>query len=341
MGAEPAEIEHEQLQLPGHQLRAARQARNIDIDEIARWLKLDEKLILAIENNDDSILPEPVFTAGYIRSYARIVELSPDQLVSAYMQAHKSEGANLDKHEEPMPGKQGKVPDSLPKRFSIAGNGHAANIKWFALASIAIVLVGGVSWMSLLFFGSSDEAELASNEIQSLDMVVQKSERDVATAEFPISESQQAPSGGTAISKPKEKQEEQQDNKAVKRITVPLPLHKKERSDPGYVATIGEDGLPIVPSHALTSISVKFKSDSWIDIRDATGKALIRSLGVAGANKKVEGVAPFQVLIGYGPGVEMKYDGRPFDFTKFQGKQEVARFTLRPPVKQNKNTDQN
>ena len=76
------------------------------------------------------------------------------------------------------------------------------------------------------------------------------------------------------------------------------------------------------------NISLHFTADSWVDIRDATGKPLIRSLGVAGVTKEVVGVAPFQVLLGYGPGVQITYNGEPYDFQKFQGRQEVARFTI-------------
>jgi hypothetical protein len=36
------------------------------------------------------------------------------------------------------------------------------------------------------------------------------------------------------------------------------------------------------------------------------------------------------VLIGYGPGVELTYNGKPYDFSQHQGKQEVARFTIKP-----------
>ncbi|KPJ90276.1 MAG: hypothetical protein AMJ53_14105, partial [Gammaproteobacteria bacterium SG8_11] len=120
------------------------------------------------------------------------------------------------------------------------------------------------------------------------------------------------------------------DEPQPKRITVPLPLRKLERSDPGVVVVLGEEELTSMSNLPKENIEVRFTADSWVDIRDATGKRLIRSLGVAGATKEVQGVAPFQVLIGYGPGVELTYNGEPYDFSKHQGKQEVARFTLNP-----------
>jgi hypothetical protein len=113
-----------------------------------------------------------------------------------------------------------------------------------------------------------------------------------------------------------------------------LELKKLERSDPGVVTTLDEQGLSTYANLPKENIEVRFTADSWVEVRDATGRRLIRSLGLAGATKEVKGVAPFQVLIGYGPGVELDYNGEPFDFSKYQGRQEVARFTLETPEKQ-------
>ena len=67
-----AEHEIEDL-TAGQRLKAAREAHQLDRNEIARWLKLDEKFIKAIEEDDEEHLPQPVFIAGYIRSYAKLV----------------------------------------------------------------------------------------------------------------------------------------------------------------------------------------------------------------------------------------------------------------------------
>jgi len=87
--------------------------------------------------------------------------------------------------------------------------------------------------------------------------------------------------------------------------------------------------VSLIPERTVSTLVINFSADSWVDIRDATGERLIRRLGLAGMSKGVSGVAPFQVLIGYGPGVSITYNGKPYSFANYQGKR-VARFIIAP-----------
>jgi cytoskeleton protein RodZ len=326
MGAESAEMEvdTEQSMSLGKRLKAAREAHDIEINDIARWLKLDQKLIHALENDDEAQLPSPVFTAGYIRSYARLVELPADELVADYMQAHEPPAPAVNKPEEPLAGRHAKVEESLPKSFSVASGSSARGLKWIALAAVAVAVVGGAGWYSVQFFSTQSEKPSADDNRDVVTQPQTGQSMQSANLNEPLEQdkpAQEPAAGQAAVDKP-----------APERVTVPLPLNKRERSDPGFVAQMHENGGAAQPQ--LSRISLEFVEDSWIDIRDATGERLIRRMGLAGSSKQVEGVAPFQVLIGYGPGVKMQYNGEPFDFSKYQGKQEVARFTLQKPENQ-------
>lgn len=68
----------------GAQLRMARTRRNLQVEQVAKELHLDARIINAIENDDRTVLPEPIFVQGYLRAYARLVGLSGDELVSRY-----------------------------------------------------------------------------------------------------------------------------------------------------------------------------------------------------------------------------------------------------------------
>jgi cytoskeleton protein RodZ len=68
----------------GALLRTARTQRNLQIEQVAKELHLEARVITAIENDDQSALPEPIFVQGYLRAYARLVGLSGDELVSRY-----------------------------------------------------------------------------------------------------------------------------------------------------------------------------------------------------------------------------------------------------------------
>ncbi len=74
----------------GAQLAAARKARKLDVDRVARELNLNVAVITALENDDGAALPAPIFVKGYLRSYARLVGLPEEELVRSYaQQAHE------------------------------------------------------------------------------------------------------------------------------------------------------------------------------------------------------------------------------------------------------------
>jgi cytoskeleton protein RodZ len=68
----------------GARLAAAREARKLDIGRVARELKLDVAVIEALENDDSTALPAPIFVKGYLRSYARLVGLPEEELLRIF-----------------------------------------------------------------------------------------------------------------------------------------------------------------------------------------------------------------------------------------------------------------
>ena len=71
---------------PGGVLRAEREALGVTIREVAETLNLSMSTIEAIETNDYERLPGPVFARGYVRAYARLLNLAPESLVARYPQ---------------------------------------------------------------------------------------------------------------------------------------------------------------------------------------------------------------------------------------------------------------
>ena len=69
---------------PGDALREAREALDVSTREVADALNLPMSVIEALEANDYERLPQPVFTRGYLRSYARLLELDPAAIVARY-----------------------------------------------------------------------------------------------------------------------------------------------------------------------------------------------------------------------------------------------------------------
>lgn len=69
---------------PGARLRIAREERGYTIPQVASYLHLTSQLIRDIENDDYSRAPQAVFMRGYLRSYSKVVDLSGDEIVTAF-----------------------------------------------------------------------------------------------------------------------------------------------------------------------------------------------------------------------------------------------------------------
>jgi cytoskeleton protein RodZ len=73
---------------PGRALHDARRARKLEIVRIANELRLPPATIDALERDDFEHLPSPVFVSGYIRTYARLLELDPEPLIARFRELH-------------------------------------------------------------------------------------------------------------------------------------------------------------------------------------------------------------------------------------------------------------
>jgi cytoskeleton protein RodZ len=70
----------------GSRLQAAREALNLDTKEAARQLRLNEKVILMLEENQCASHIPTTFLRGYIRSYAKYLQI-PEQEAQAALDA--------------------------------------------------------------------------------------------------------------------------------------------------------------------------------------------------------------------------------------------------------------
>lgn len=69
---------------PGQKLKQAREKAGLTEAEIAERLFLHEGFVKHLEADNFDKLPGPTFVKGYIKSYCRLVNLSPDPLIALY-----------------------------------------------------------------------------------------------------------------------------------------------------------------------------------------------------------------------------------------------------------------
>jgi cytoskeleton protein RodZ len=77
---------------PGARLRAAREARQLGIQQVTDLLHIEPRLIAAMEAEDFAAFDAPVYARGFLRKYAAFLEVPGDEIVAAYERLHSGPG---------------------------------------------------------------------------------------------------------------------------------------------------------------------------------------------------------------------------------------------------------
>ena len=72
------------LASPGALVKSARENRGLSIEEAADRLRLNEALVLAMEEDRFGLLGAPVFARGHLRNYAALVGAQEREVMEAF-----------------------------------------------------------------------------------------------------------------------------------------------------------------------------------------------------------------------------------------------------------------
>ena len=74
----------------GESLRKERELRGITLEDISAQTKVNIRFLEAIEHDDLSALPAKAFAKGFLRSYARVVGLDEDLVLTNFEYCHQA-----------------------------------------------------------------------------------------------------------------------------------------------------------------------------------------------------------------------------------------------------------
>ena len=80
------------------------------------------------------------------------------------------------------------------------------------------------------------------------------------------------------------------------------------------------------PGPGQVSLQLRFSADSWVEIFDGSGKAVLYDLGKAGSERTITATAPLSVMLGNAPAVAIAVNGRALPPPPAQD--SVARFSI-------------
>jgi cytoskeleton protein RodZ len=126
--------------LPGEVLAARRNELRLTLEEVSQRLKLAPRQILALEANDFASLPGLASARGFVRSYAKLLELDPEPLLEM-VTAETNPAADPVVLRRPLPSR------GFPGRRYAAPSGHRRGSRSLSgIALLILVFVGALGY---------------------------------------------------------------------------------------------------------------------------------------------------------------------------------------------------
>lgn len=305
-------------------LREARERLGLSVEDVVHRIKFAPRQIAALEADDFAQLPEIAFVRGFVRSYARLLQLDPAPLLAALPHAPAESVLAAEKALTEVP-------------FPNAYSARKPNIIWLAAALVvALALV-----LFMLLHGNESNApvtpvepqvqvetlELPSMEVlpDSAALPASPSGVSAVPSQLPV-----APAGSPAVRNPPEA-------KASVELSAPKvrnPLEVKPsvelsapslRIDPLAAKPVQKE-RSVLPQ-AVGAIHMTFDDDSWVEVTDSDGKKLMSQINPRGSEQNLDGKPPFTLVIGRSAAVRLYYKGKQIDLAPHT-KVSTARLTL-------------
>lgn len=319
---------------PGERLKNARLAREIDLPKIAERLHLTVDMVEAIECDDYSELPARVFVRGYIRNYARLVELPIDSIISQFDQLWPEDESQVKVHTAP----------SLPTD-SRPANRLAGSVTWVLLiVGIGLFLM----WWQGYLGRFTDDPPSTSAQLDAAGpslLAEQDGAEDNSLSLPPPLAADDAPppvlipapvQGSGTLRLPAQPPAPVGPAPAPQVVASapeppPVPLAQPAptvlQSSSGSTATetsvAAAASRPVVESPgdpapvAASGVQIQFKQDCWVDIRDSSGSYRLFGTKRKGMTRVLGGTPPYKMTLGNVAGIAITVDGKPFDLGPF------------------------
>ena len=304
----------------GGQLRKAREAASLSVDDIASDLRIHVNYIEALEKNNFEILNGPTYVKGYIRNYARLLEIDADPLIKAYQSSVGEEQVQVWNGST-----QPQFKRSTHRKGMLTGSVIVA-LALLVLFGIWLLKSGYLDRYQVDAIQAESAADEAPPELSDSPEAVaaDNAAQEVAPKSdgLTIKEQVQALNPQAAISSETSAEETPPASKE------PTESTQTESSTENAIL-LGEDDFITAPGgEGSDEIIITLSDECWVEIKDATSYQLIHGLLKAGDIKVVLGTAPFQVFLGNAKAVQMDFNGVDYDIAAKTRRNGTARFAL-------------
>lgn len=298
----------------GTLLKNKRESLGMTQKQVADRLRLRVSVIEDIENNRFESQQVATFTRGYLRSYAKFVGLDEKVVLVALEQT-----ADVKPKEQEI-----EMQSFSRKTKHEKHNSRIMLLTWV----IAIVIIGiSAAWWwqnqqenslaQVVAEANVETSQPSADEIADIDLMTEEELIASTPAELAASNNTASESSINAAQTDEVLPAETEES-TTEATQEPVALIE--------AAEEVQEASPVVPE-GMTLLTMKFKADCWIQVKDTNGKTLVSGTQKPGQDVELTGKAPFKVILGAPEGVTMTFASEPVDLSGYtSGK--VARFTL-------------
>ncbi|MBT3833529.1 MAG: DUF4115 domain-containing protein [Gammaproteobacteria bacterium] len=368
---EPLELESPAaVKRPSELLAEARQRLGLSQKEVADKLYLTTSFIKYIDAGEFSSLPKPAFIKGYLRTYARVVNLSGDEIVALY-------DAELE-IAEPTPEMRGVTEEDVGTAsitgpvlqtglIGLGGLALVVSVIWWLVSDPEEEMPLSVTQPGVSQPATQDSSEAAFDfEIATQEGAALQSEqvsqapalpdqtglesqiamtetlRAIDTVEQALAETVAESPEVSAIPATEASIQEALSEQSISEPSNSEPSTSEqsssEQDSPRVVAvadsvkfertTDGARSFVTVDASGFDQLELSFRDECWVEITDNQFGLIYNDLNKVNDVLTIYGTAPFKVLLGKATGVEMIYNGRPFELEPFISRDRTAKLTV-------------
>ncbi len=292
----------------GEQLKDAREQRGLSLTDVAQRLKYAARQVQALEEGRFEALPGLTFQRGFVRGYARLVGIDPNNLVLLLEREVGYGGGPTTTQLQQI----AYAPATLPVRAE-----HTTAWPWILAMLLAVVGIGGYTlytWeppigarqSALVVRGAAPAGQVEQRTQDAVAAAVQPAVPAIASAALDSGAGGVTASFGGAVS----------GNRSERPIPLPQPV--ADIVPPG-------DRAPAVTGG---KIRLRFSGESWVEVRQGNGTLVYSGLSSASTEQWVDGQAPFDLVIGNARAVKLQYRGADVNLEPYT-KGPVAKVQLK------------
>ena len=273
----------------GFTLKGRRQELKLSVQDIATQMRLDPRIVEALESDNYEGLPAPLYVRGYIRGYSKILKLDSNALVELY---------DSDAPSAP--------PEIIPEvKHPTQTSSSDKPVKAFTYLVTFTLVILVIAWWQSSFVVKTVLSPTAPAPEKAAGKAPLSPRLSGPTTEAPHADD-------TFFSAPTGEPSAEYAN------ATQAQLAATPGAEPGPIT----GGVP-----GPDRVVFRMSADSWVEVFDAGGERLFMNLARAGEVLSLTGTAPFSVLLGYTQGVSVEFNGHAFDPAPYSHS-GIARFTL-------------